>query len=87
MLGRNGEGAEQGGREGKATWNKKRQYLIVPIFFFFFYTDLYEEKAILLSRIGQHDQALNIYVYKLKNYRMAEECVLWYICVVRPRGD
>ncbi|KAI8584642.1 hypothetical protein K450DRAFT_217259 [Umbelopsis ramanniana AG] len=37
------------------------------------YDDLYEEKAILLSRIGQHDQALNIYVYKLKNYRMAED--------------
>lgn len=35
--------------------------------------DLFEERAILLSRIGQHDQALDIYVYKLKNYSMAEE--------------
>ncbi|KAI8973310.1 vacuolar sorting protein 39 domain 2-domain-containing protein [Mycotypha africana] len=35
--------------------------------------DLFEERAILLSRIGQHDQALDIYVYKLKNYTMAEE--------------
>ncbi|KAI7903046.1 CNH domain-containing protein [Cokeromyces recurvatus] len=35
--------------------------------------DLFEERAILLSRIGQHDQALDIYVYKLKNYAMAEE--------------
>ncbi|KAI7894427.1 CNH domain-containing protein [Mucor mucedo] len=35
--------------------------------------DLFEERAILLSRIGQHDQALDIYVYKLKNYVMAEE--------------
>ncbi|KAI8096965.1 vacuolar sorting protein 39 domain 2-domain-containing protein [Halteromyces radiatus] len=35
--------------------------------------DLYEERAVLLSRIGQHDQALDIYVYKLKNYAMAEE--------------
>ncbi|KAI8394304.1 vacuolar sorting protein 39 domain 2-domain-containing protein [Radiomyces spectabilis] len=34
---------------------------------------LFEERAILLSRIGQHDQALDIYVYKLKNYAMAEE--------------
>ncbi|KAJ2960262.1 hypothetical protein NQZ79_g4423 [Umbelopsis isabellina] len=37
------------------------------------YDDLFEERAILLSRIGQHDQALNIYVYKLQNYRMAED--------------
>ncbi|KAF1804913.1 CNH domain-containing protein [Mucor lusitanicus] len=35
--------------------------------------DLFEERAILLSRIGQHDQALDIYVYKLENYVMAEE--------------
>ncbi|KAG0220533.1 Vacuolar morphogenesis protein 6 [Mortierella sp. GBA43] len=33
----------------------------------------YEERAILLSRIGQHDQALNIYVHKLHNYQAAEE--------------
>jgi tetratricopeptide (TPR) repeat protein len=33
----------------------------------------YEERAILLSKLGEHDQALNIYVYKMKNYRMAEE--------------
>ncbi|KAF9941848.1 Vacuolar morphogenesis protein 6, partial [Modicella reniformis] len=36
----------------------------------------YEERAILLSRIGQHDQALNIYVHKLGDNRAAEEyCV------------
>ncbi|KAF9156153.1 Vacuolar morphoproteinsis protein 6 [Linnemannia schmuckeri] len=33
----------------------------------------YEERAILLSRIGQHDQALNIYVHKLNNFQAAEE--------------
>ncbi|KAF9984824.1 Vam6/Vps39-like protein [Mortierella antarctica] len=33
----------------------------------------YEERAILLSRIGQHDQALNIYVHKLRNFQAAEE--------------
>ncbi|KAI8603875.1 vacuolar sorting protein 39 domain 2-domain-containing protein [Dissophora ornata] len=33
----------------------------------------YEERAILLSRIGQHDQALNIYVHRLKNFQAAEE--------------
>ncbi|CAO3623144.1 unnamed protein product [Cunninghamella blakesleeana] len=35
--------------------------------------DLFEVRAILLSHMGQHDQALDIYVYKLKNYSMAEE--------------
>ena len=34
---------------------------------------LYEEKAILLSRIGQHDQALTIYAHKLKSAALAEE--------------
>ncbi|KAI7829554.1 vacuolar sorting protein 39 domain 2-domain-containing protein [Gamsiella multidivaricata] len=39
----------------------------------------YEERAILLSRIGQHDQALNIYVHKLKNFQAAEEyCIKYY---------
>ncbi|ORZ13809.1 vacuolar sorting protein 39 domain 2-domain-containing protein [Lobosporangium transversale] len=33
----------------------------------------FEERAILLSRIGQHDQALNIYVRKLHNFQAAEE--------------
>jgi len=36
-------------------------------------TGCYEERAILLSRIGQHDQALNIYVHKLNNFQAAEE--------------
>ncbi|KAG0263458.1 Vam6/Vps39-like protein [Mortierella polycephala] len=39
----------------------------------------YEERAILLSRIGQHDQALNIYVHKLRNFQAAEEyCIKNY---------
>ncbi|KAK9711159.1 Vacuolar morphogenesis protein 6 [Basidiobolus ranarum] len=33
---------------------------------------LYEERAILLSRMGLHEQALNIYVHKLGNYARAE---------------
>ncbi|EXX74415.1 Vam6p [Rhizophagus irregularis DAOM 197198w] len=42
--------------------------------------DFYEARAILLSRLGQHDQALNIYVHKLKNEKLAEEyCVKNYI--------
>lgn len=41
----------------------------------FFFLGCYEERAILLSRIGQHDQALNIYVHKLRNFQAAEEWV------------
>jgi len=37
------------------------------------FEDLYEERAILLSRIGQHEAALNIYAHKLKRFAMAEE--------------
>ena len=35
--------------------------------------DLYEEKAILLSRIGRHFQALSIYAHQLNDSKMAEE--------------
>lgn len=34
---------------------------------------LLEERAVLLSRISQHEQALSIYAHQLKNPRMAEE--------------
>jgi len=38
------------------------------------FTDLYEERALILSRtVNGHKQALTIYVYKLKNYYMAEQ--------------
>jgi hypothetical protein len=41
--------------------------------------DLFEERAILLSRIGRHDQALAIYAHKLNDIKMAEEyCVKHY---------
>ncbi|CAG8660017.1 8216_t:CDS:10, partial [Dentiscutata erythropus] len=41
--------------------------------------DFYEARAILLSRLGQHDQALNIYIHKLQNEQLAEEyCVKNY---------
>ncbi|KAL1752471.1 hypothetical protein FB107DRAFT_219865 [Schizophyllum commune] len=36
-------------------------------------TDLYEARAILLGRLGRHDQALELYVYKLQDYIKAEE--------------
>lgn len=34
--------------------------------------DLYEERAVLLSRIGRHDQALAIYAHRLEDTAMAE---------------
>lgn len=36
-------------------------------------TELYEERAILLSRISNHEKALEIYVHILKDNRMAEK--------------
>jgi len=35
--------------------------------------ELYEERAILLSRISNHEKALEIYVHILKDNRMAEK--------------
>uniref|UniRef100_A0A8C5AMT4 CNH domain-containing protein n=1 Tax=Gadus morhua TaxID=8049 RepID=A0A8C5AMT4_GADMO len=37
---------------------------------------LLEERALLLGRMGKHEQALFIYVHVLKDTRMAEECSL-----------
>ncbi|KAG5653638.1 hypothetical protein H0H81_011740 [Sphagnurus paluster] len=36
-------------------------------------TDLYEARAILLGRLGRHDQALELYVYRMHDYRKAED--------------
>lgn len=36
-------------------------------------TDLFEAKAILLGRLGRHDNALEIYVYRLQDFMKAEE--------------
>lgn len=35
--------------------------------------DLFEARAILLGRLGRHDQALELYVYRMHDYRKAEE--------------
>lgn len=35
--------------------------------------DLFEARAILLGRLGRHDQALELYVYRLHDYLKAEE--------------
>lgn len=40
---------------------------------FLAFEGLYEERAILLGRIGRHDQALSIYAYKLDDPAKAEQ--------------
>jgi len=35
--------------------------------------DLFEARAILLGRLGRHDQALELYAYRLQDYLKAEE--------------
>lgn len=35
--------------------------------------DYYEARAIVLSKMGSHKQALAIYVFQLKDYKKAEE--------------
>ncbi|KAJ6577458.1 hypothetical protein B0H19DRAFT_1120042 [Mycena capillaripes] len=41
--------------------------------------DLFEARAILLGRFGRHDQALELYVYRLQDYLKAEQhCVRVY---------
>lgn len=40
---------------------------------FSFLQGLLEERALLLGRMGKHEQALFIYVHILKDTRMAEE--------------
>jgi Vam6/Vps39-like protein vacuolar protein sorting-associated protein 39 len=39
----------------------------------FYEYPLYEERAVLLRRIKQHDQALHIYVHKLGDEALAEK--------------
>lgn len=34
-----------------------------------------EARAILLGRMGKHEEALKIYVYRLQDYSAAESCV------------
>lgn len=37
------------------------------------HVDLFEARAILLGRLGRHGQALELYVYRMHDYRKAEE--------------
>ncbi|CAO2650876.1 Nn.00g091730.m01.CDS01 [Neocucurbitaria sp. VM-36] len=47
--------------------------------------DYYETRAIVLSKMGQHRQALHIYVFQLKDYQKAEEyCNQVYMATPQP---
>jgi hypothetical protein len=37
------------------------------------FPDLHEARAVLLGRLGRHDQALETYVYRLRDFLKAEE--------------
>ena len=39
---------------------------------YFVLIDLFEARAILLGKLGRHDSALELYVYRLRDYTKAE---------------
>ena len=43
------------------------------LFHLVFFAGFYEERAILLGRLGRHEQALAIYVHALRDNKMARE--------------
>ncbi|KAF2497414.1 hypothetical protein BU16DRAFT_446586, partial [Lophium mytilinum] len=47
--------------------------------------DFYESRAIVLSKMDQHKQALQIYVFQMKDYQKAEEyCNQTYLTALQP---
>jgi hypothetical protein len=50
-------------------------------------TDLFEARAILLGRLGRHDQALELYAYRLQDYSKAEECIPFSFLQMRLTND
>ncbi|PFH51068.1 hypothetical protein AMATHDRAFT_143451 [Amanita thiersii Skay4041] len=48
-------------------------YTIARLYSLLASTELHEAKAILLGRLGRHDQALELYVYRLRDFSKAEE--------------
>ena len=46
---------------------------ISSFFLLLSFSDLFEERALLLSRLGRHEVALAIYAHVLKEPEMAEE--------------
>ncbi|KAF1938106.1 hypothetical protein EJ02DRAFT_458131 [Clathrospora elynae] len=64
-----------------AQYNRYRVFQQLPIND----PDYYEARAIVLSKMGQHKQALAIYVFQLKDYKKAEEyCNQVYIAPPTP---
>ncbi|KAI0749549.1 vacuolar sorting protein 39 domain 2-domain-containing protein [Daedaleopsis nitida] len=49
--------------------------------------DLFEAKAILLGRLGRHDSALEVYVYRLQDFLKAEEYCKRVYQPHSPTGD
>ena len=49
------------------------------------FTGFFEAKAILLGRMGRHENALEIYVYRLHDHLKAEECV-WFLHLLAPNS-
>ncbi|KAI9775511.1 MAG: Vacuolar morphogenesis protein 6 [Geoglossum umbratile] len=48
-------------------------------------SEFYEARAVVLSKMGQHKQALEIYVFKLKDHEKAEEyCNRFHLSKVSP---
>ena len=42
--------------------------------------DLYEERAVILSKLGEHESALTIYAHRLGDIEMAHQALL-RVCV------
>lgn len=53
--------------------NSNQYYSVNRLFSLVSSTDLYEARAVLLGRLGRHDQALELYVYRLHDFDKAEE--------------
>ena len=68
MKAQNVEGRRVGGSE-----LGDKLAVIEDIFKLLLLSDLFEERALLLSRLGRHEVALAIYAHVLKEPEMAEE--------------
>jgi tetratricopeptide (TPR) repeat protein len=66
---------------------KSLDYTIIERVLIFVDPDFYESRAIVLSTMGQHKQALQIYVFQLKDPQKAEEyCNQTYLAEHDPSG-
>lgn len=48
--------------------------------------ELFEARAIVFSKMGQHRQALEIYVFNIEDYAKAEEYVQPCLCSYSSHG-